>query len=59
MDFSTLSPSRRQGFEGFLTVSQLQRLGCREVPRARGVYLVLRQSDQDPQFLEVNIGGHF
>ncbi|MEY4373989.1 MAG: hypothetical protein RL760_155 [Candidatus Eisenbacteria bacterium] len=34
-----------EGFEGFLTVGQLHRSGCLEVPDACGVYVVLRRGE--------------
>lgn len=34
-----------EGFEGFLTIGQLHRSGCFEVPDERGVYVVLRRGE--------------
>lgn len=59
MDFTTLSVDLRHGFDGFVTISELQRSGCAEVPSHPGVYLVVRPSGQNPEFLETSIGGHF
>jgi hypothetical protein len=44
------------GFEGFVP---LQRLDHVSVPAGGGVYVVLRDADQPPRFLESSCGGHF
>jgi len=41
----------REGFSGFLTVGQLHRSGCLEVPDAPGVYVVLRRERAPHPFL--------
>ena len=50
---------RESGFEGFRSVSHLRQTSCLEVPVARGVYLVLRDTDQPPEFLARSVGGWF
>jgi hypothetical protein len=40
------------GFTGFVTIGQLHRDGCRVVPDARGVYVVLARSEAPHPFLE-------
>ena len=40
-----------QGFSGFLTIGQLHRSGCLEVPDAPGVYVVLRRERAPHPFL--------
>lgn len=47
------------GFEGFVTVTDLWDGGLKMIPELSGVYMVLRVSDQQPEFLEVGSGGHF
>lgn len=47
------------GFEGFVTVTDLWDGGLKRIPELSGVYMVLRVSDQQPEFLEVGSGGHF
>lgn len=40
-----------EGFVGFLTVGQLHRSGCFEVPDERGVYVVLRRGEAPHRIL--------
>jgi hypothetical protein len=47
------------GFQGFVTVRELRDAGLQRVPRSPGAYVVLRQSEALPQFLDSNPGGHF
>lgn len=48
---------RKAGFKGFKTIASLKE-SCREIPTATGVYIVLRKSDIDPEFLEIGSGGY-
>jgi hypothetical protein len=50
---------RESGFEGFRTVSHLRLTSCTEVPVARGIYLIVRDTDQPPEFLARSVGGWF
>lgn len=47
------------GFQGFISVSQLKSDGCGGVPRQMGVYVVLRETTDTPVFRTASIGGHF
>jgi hypothetical protein len=47
------------GFEGFLTVEELRRGRIQQVPSGAGVYVVLRESDMAPAFLDASTGGWF
>ena len=47
------------GFLGFTTIGNLQSSACAEVPRKKGVYVVVRESSKPPTFLEASGGGHF
>jgi hypothetical protein len=58
MDFKNIDDIRNNGFEGFVTVRNLQANGCREIPDKAGVYLVLRSSSSPPEFLPQSIAGH-
>jgi hypothetical protein len=59
MNFGETSAIRADGFQGFVTISDLQQSQCRNVPTNPGVYLVLNSNSCCPGFLEKNIGGHF
>jgi hypothetical protein len=57
MDLRKIEDIRANGFEGFVSVTDLRLSGCRAVPRKPGVYLVLRPSSAPPQFLPQSTGG--
>jgi hypothetical protein len=48
-----------QGFTGFLTFGELWSGGITQVPDGGGVYVVLRENDDAPLFLDANPGGRF
>ena len=50
---------RRQGFKGFLSVSDLRVDGSTEIPAVPGVYLFLRTRASCPEFLAKGSGGRF
>lgn len=47
-----------RGFNGFVRICDLA-AGCPTVPKGPGIYVVLRPTANDPEFLETNAGGHF
>lgn len=47
-----------EGFQGFKTVAELNRLGVDIIPDKMGTYLVLYKQNH-PVFLKNSIGGHF
>lgn len=49
---------KEDGFEGFVKVSDL-RVSSRVIPQDGGVYVVVRESTDNPRFLETGTGGHF
>jgi hypothetical protein len=57
--FENIDMIRQSGFDGFVTISSLQKSNCREVPSDPGVYLVVRTEAAPPEFLNESIGGHF
>ncbi len=59
MDFENISDLINHGFRGFVTVAELQRSACRDVPNEQGVYLVVRPTIRPPEFLSQSTGGHF
>lgn len=48
---------REDGFEGFRRVGQLDEGGCEEVPVARGVYALVRDTLEAPEFLARSTAG--
>ena len=57
--FTSIDAIRQSGFDGFVTISDLQASGCCEVPDKPGVYIVLRANGTRPEFLQESTGGHF
>lgn len=55
MPFATLQNINEQGFSGFVTISSLF-CNSKLIPKARGVYLVLRLSEAAPEFLRIETG---
>lgn len=47
------------GFTGFVSIRELGQSKLRNVPQQAGVYVVLRELDSIPLFLDVNPGGWF
>ena len=47
------------GFVGFATVADLRASRCRQVPPNPGVYVVLRDGDSEPEWLDKSTGGWF
>jgi hypothetical protein len=59
VQFATLSDIQAARFGGFLTIAELQRSRCSQVPNEPGVYLILRPDAQAPIYLPASIGGRF
>jgi hypothetical protein len=57
--FRSVARLREYGFQGFLSVARLRESLCVEVPVARGVYVVVRDTLLPPKFLEHSVGGRF
>lgn len=47
------------GFTGFQTIGVLRETKLSDVPKSRGVYVVLRENSDDPVFLQTSTGGWF
>jgi hypothetical protein len=47
------------GFQGFISFKELRSGKISEVPRSAGVYVVLREFDSTPIFLDANPAGRF
>ncbi|MCM1311877.1 MAG: hypothetical protein NC252_03125 [Roseburia sp.] len=58
MTVEEVAKYKEDGFSGFIKVSDL-RISSNIIPQSGGVYVVLRVSDDKPQFLEMGTGGHF
>lgn len=50
---------KAQGFEGFISMSELMTGAKKMIPAQMGVYVVLRESNSAPRFMEVGTGGFF
>ncbi len=57
--FDSIEEVKQGGFQGFVPISALQESACSEVPRERGVYLILRLGKARRTFLYESIGGRF
>jgi hypothetical protein len=60
----SLAPGSRafleaEGFEGFFTVGQLHTEGCERVPDKTGVYAIIRERLDQPDFLTKSVGPIF
>jgi excinuclease UvrABC nuclease subunit len=58
MNFTSRADLEAAGFEGFISVRELQATECSAVPSEPGVYLVMRDPNNPPDFLEVSVGGY-
>lgn len=50
---------RAADFTGFATVADLAGSRCAEVPVARGVYVIVRETALPPLFMERSVAGHY
>lgn len=57
MNFESISNIKVEGFVGFEKIESLMLNGCKNIPKVKGIYLVL--INKKPIFLSENIGGHF
>jgi hypothetical protein len=55
----TRSALTKAGFSGFVTFDSLREGGIKSVPTDGGAYVVLRERDDAPRYLEASIGGWF
>jgi hypothetical protein len=56
--FDNIDELRKAGFEGFKTIKELF-LDDSEIPKVKGVYLVLHLKNTTPEFLSIGSGGYF
>lgn len=57
-DFKSIDNLRRNGFSGFVSVAAL-RQDLTQIPDIRGVYMVVREIGNRPQFRATGSGGHY
>lgn len=57
-DSDTLDELKQNGFDGFKTVSGIIKNNYTDIPKERGIYILLYNQDA-PEFVEVGTGGHF
>ncbi len=48
---------QEDGFEGFLTVTELRASGLKQIPECPGVHVILRESPDPPVFLDRSVEG--
>ena len=58
MNFNNIDEIQNEGFSGFLDINTLMLTECAQVPKIKGIYLILIKDNQ-PQFLNKSVGGHF
>lgn len=58
LDFKSIDNLRHNGFSGFVSVAAL-RQDLTQIPDIRGVYMVVRQIGNRPQFRTTESGGHY
>ena len=56
MDLHDMDDIRANGFEGFVSIRELQVSVCCDVPSVAGVYMVVRPSSEAPIFLSQGTG---
>ena len=59
LSYNNIEEIHNAGFVGFKTVAEMKNGGCRELPIAGGVYMIIRPYTEKPQFLQIGSGGHF
>jgi hypothetical protein len=57
ISFDDINSLEEQGFEGFQTVYDLWLAKCQPIPEKPGVYLVLRDADGPPNYLDKSRAG--
>ncbi len=58
MDFNNIAEIKKAGFTGFKKMKELF-LDNSEIPREKGVYLILVLDKKTPDFLKIGSGGYF
>lgn len=58
MDFNRIEEIKKAGFSGFRKMCDLF-IDCSEIPKVKGVYLVLNPDYKKPEYLQIGTGGYF
>lgn len=59
LSYNDIEEIKQAGFIGFKTVAEMKSGGCRNLPLAGGVYMIIRPIKKEPYFLQTGSGGHF
>ena len=59
MNSFTFESIRENGFQGFISITDLQTSKCSDVPNEPGVYIILAPEKFEAHFLLESMGGHF
>lgn len=59
MNFKKQNDIESAGFVGFKPIKDMKNGGCKDLPDAPGVYMIIRKNSAEPHFLSVGSGGHF
>jgi hypothetical protein len=57
MKFTNIDELESEGFEGFISIKKLWNSKCDMIPERPGVYIVYRNTNKEPEFLEKTIAG--
>lgn len=57
--FTSIDALRDAGFQGGISVRDLQDTRCRALPAQQGVYVIVRDKQTPPTFLQISVGGFF
>ena len=59
MKFNLINEFKSEGFSGFVTIDELMKNNCSQIPTKKGIYIVIRKSNKKPTFMIESVGGHF
>ena len=58
-NFNSVSELKRYALKGFKTIKELMNDYTINIPRERGIYMVLYLGNDKPVFLKKGVGGYF
>ena len=59
MNFKLINEFESEDFSGFITIDELMKKNCSQIPNKKGIYFIIRKSNKKPTFMRESIGGHF